>query len=522
MTFVRADANSIYRTEIWQLVAPATGNKTISVTLSLSVTSIANAASYTGVDQTTPIEINAGANGVSNPASASVTTGFVRDRVFGAISTKTASGVTVASGQASRASNTGALGTGASADCGAVDVAASKTLTWNGITTLDNWAVSLAAIKPVQPLTAITGGIPVAGFATGQSKASGKVPGILFASAFTSAQSKAAGKLNGIVFAASSIAATAKGAAAAKSKGFSAAFSEGAPQAAGKLQVKSFIGTSAAAQVKAAGKLQGSAFAGSFTSANLKATAALGGKVAVSSTTEATPLAAGKLQAKVGVSAFADGQSTATAVLRGTSFVATFAVDKLVAPARLQGEAAVTVSIDGTLTADAAARGIAFVASVASARGRLQSPGSLVGSATVAFRVSGKPTSVTAIAPVTAVPNVGGSAGIRRHGLTRPAPQPLLIRANAQLSQAAHECTATVRVKKLVIPARAECVHAPAVCDSRAIVTIRGTAALVHPGLLVRGQAREDTTKLDAELADYATALSWMAEHEEAAELSCK
>src|SRR5882757_5028668 len=46
LSFVRADSNGLYRTEIWKGVAPSTGSQTITVNLSTSLTSIAEAASY--------------------------------------------------------------------------------------------------------------------------------------------------------------------------------------------------------------------------------------------------------------------------------------------------------------------------------------------------------------------------------------------------------------------------------------------------------------------------------------------
>lgn len=149
MTFIRSDTNGVYRSELWQLVAPATGSNTVEVTLSASLTSIANAQSYSEVDQTTPIDADNGNNGTGNPASASVTTITDADRVVGNLSTQTASGVTSQANQAPRTTNTGALGTASSDDKGIIDIAGATTLQWNNITALQSWAVSLAALKPV-------------------------------------------------------------------------------------------------------------------------------------------------------------------------------------------------------------------------------------------------------------------------------------------------------------------------------------------------------------------------------------
>ena len=362
MSFVRADANSIYRTEIWQLVAPATGTKTIAVTLSLSATSIATAASYTGVDQAVPVEANAGANGVSNPASASVTTGFVRDRVFGAISTKTGSGVVVASGEAPRANNTGALGTGASADLGAVDVASSKTLTWNGITALDNWAVSLAALKPVQPVTAITGAITFSGFAAGQAKASGALVGKCFCSAFSVGQLKGAAQARGTGCAASQSAGQAKAAGKLQGKPVIAMFTAGSAQATARLQGAATAAASADGQVKAAARLQGAPFIATSTAGAGKGTAALSGKLFTAAFSTTAGQAAGKLQSKAFAAAFADGQATATATLRGTGAAAMFTVGAGKSSAALSGECSVTVLAAGAVTGAGRLRGQTAIA----------------------------------------------------------------------------------------------------------------------------------------------------------------
>lgn len=151
MTFVRSDTNGVYRSELWRLFAPATGVVNVVVTLSTSLTSIANAQSYYNTDQTA-LDANNGGNGTNNPASASVTTVANYCTVVGNLATAKASGVTSASGQTSRTINQGALGTNASDDFGDVVPAGSKTLTWNGIGVVDSWAVSLISLRPPQSI----------------------------------------------------------------------------------------------------------------------------------------------------------------------------------------------------------------------------------------------------------------------------------------------------------------------------------------------------------------------------------
>ena len=155
MTFVRADTNGAYRSELWQLIAPTSGTRTITVTLSASLTSIAGAASWWNVDQTNPLSANAGGNGTNTPASASVTPGSTLNRVFGNLATKTASGVTDQIRQAPHYSSTGALGTGDGSELGTILTAASTTIQWDNIGVVDNWAVSLGALQPPQAVTVV-------------------------------------------------------------------------------------------------------------------------------------------------------------------------------------------------------------------------------------------------------------------------------------------------------------------------------------------------------------------------------
>lgn len=139
--------NGVYRTETWYLINPASGTHSVAVTLSASLTSIADAVSYYNADQTTPIETVNTASGSNTPAAASVTTIAANSRVVGHLSTATASGVTSAAGQSNRTNNNGALGSSVTDDKGPVVTPASTTLTWNNIGTLDNWAVSVISIR---------------------------------------------------------------------------------------------------------------------------------------------------------------------------------------------------------------------------------------------------------------------------------------------------------------------------------------------------------------------------------------
>src|SRR2546425_4783859 len=75
LTFVRADAvGASVRSELWYRVAPATGSNNVVVTLSASAKAAAGAISFTGVDQTTPVDAQNGATGTSVTPSVTVTT----------------------------------------------------------------------------------------------------------------------------------------------------------------------------------------------------------------------------------------------------------------------------------------------------------------------------------------------------------------------------------------------------------------------------------------------------------------
>lgn len=150
LVFVRADVKGVYRSEIWRMVAPAIGTNAIVVTLNASLTSIGNAQSYYGVDQNEPIDIDQGNTGTNTPASASLTPETNACMILGNLVAGTASGVTSAGGQTSRTINNGALGTDASDEKGTISPIAPTTLQWNNLGILDNWAVSIIAIAPVQ------------------------------------------------------------------------------------------------------------------------------------------------------------------------------------------------------------------------------------------------------------------------------------------------------------------------------------------------------------------------------------
>lgn len=153
LTKLRSDDTGVYRSEIWYLIAPASGTASVAVTLSASLTSIAGAASWWNVDQTNPFSANAGGTGTNTPASAAVTPGSTLNRVFGNLAAQTATGITDQIRQAPHYNSAGALGTQIGAELGVILTAASTTIQWNGLGAIDSWAVSVAAIQPPQAAT---------------------------------------------------------------------------------------------------------------------------------------------------------------------------------------------------------------------------------------------------------------------------------------------------------------------------------------------------------------------------------
>jgi len=155
MTKLRSDVNGVYTSEKWYLVNPTSGTRTVTVTLSASLTAIAGAIAWRNVDQTNPYSANTGANGTNTPASAAVTPTSANNRVSGGLATQTATAITDQIRQAPHHSAAGALGSLVGSEMGTIVVAASTTLSWSGMGALDSWAVSLGAIQPPQPVSFI-------------------------------------------------------------------------------------------------------------------------------------------------------------------------------------------------------------------------------------------------------------------------------------------------------------------------------------------------------------------------------
>ena len=148
LEFERADQTGVYRNEWWQLSAPLNGTRTIVVTLNTSLTSIASADSYTGVNQTDMVETATGATGsISTAPTASVTTVDDKSWVVSGLTTSDAT-MSVAGGATQRNNQTGALGTGAVSDSGVITPVGSVTMSWSTVGVSDSWVLGLIVLDP--------------------------------------------------------------------------------------------------------------------------------------------------------------------------------------------------------------------------------------------------------------------------------------------------------------------------------------------------------------------------------------
>lgn len=160
LTFIGArNAATAVRTELWGLIAPATGSNNIAVTLSGSIASVGCAASYTNVDQTTATEdyVSAQATNIgAADATVTLTTANDRDWVVSMLAT-TAAAPTIGSGDTQRQNVNGAAGTGALGDTNAdVTPPGSNTSSWSNIGAAAVWAIGAVALRVVGDGTEIT------------------------------------------------------------------------------------------------------------------------------------------------------------------------------------------------------------------------------------------------------------------------------------------------------------------------------------------------------------------------------
>lgn len=149
---VKSSVSGACRIELWGTIAPTTGSNTIAVTLSGAIASAGCAASYTGVNQTSPTEAfnSAQATNVgAADATVNITTVADNDWVLDIVATDDTA-ITIGAGNTSRANVTGAGGSGALADTnGAKTPAGSVTMSWTNVGALATWSIGGIALRPV-------------------------------------------------------------------------------------------------------------------------------------------------------------------------------------------------------------------------------------------------------------------------------------------------------------------------------------------------------------------------------------
>ncbi len=152
LAFIRRDVRALSAaTELWRLVAPATGVVSIVVTLSVAPvrSTLAGAVSLTGVDQTTPVDASNGASGIAAAQpSVSLTTVAENAWVVDTVVDRTNEVLTATSPQVERwnvVDDNSVLTFGGSTK-GPVTPAGATTMSWSVANS--DWVISAASFKP--------------------------------------------------------------------------------------------------------------------------------------------------------------------------------------------------------------------------------------------------------------------------------------------------------------------------------------------------------------------------------------
>lgn len=153
MTQLRSDDNgSNIESSIWYLVNPSTGSNTVAVTLDgTNNRAVGGATSYTGVDQGSSVDAQAGGTVSANPSTNLLVTtvadnAWVVDVVTSSLGTNNV--ITVGAGQTQRWNVTvGTTRASGGSTEGPKTPAGNVTMSWSGTGT-PNWAHSAISLKP--------------------------------------------------------------------------------------------------------------------------------------------------------------------------------------------------------------------------------------------------------------------------------------------------------------------------------------------------------------------------------------
>ncbi len=143
------EANGIIAVELWELVNPTAATADIVITLSGSPGSnqIGGVISLTGVDQTTPSEASAQANGSGTSSSVSVTTVTDNAWALDVVNHRNDTDITEGGSQTNRWEEAFSTSTIAGGSTDPVSPAAPHAMTWSWATS-HSWAAIAASVKP--------------------------------------------------------------------------------------------------------------------------------------------------------------------------------------------------------------------------------------------------------------------------------------------------------------------------------------------------------------------------------------
>lgn len=146
----QSTVSSVGRVEMWRVINPVAGTKSIQVNLSGSIASSTTAVSYSGVHQSSPTEgFNSAQATNVGAADATVNITTVADNcwVHGSIATNDTA---ITANQTTRNNVSGVGGSGANEDNNAPKTpAGSVTMSYTGVDALSTWAIGGYAIRPV-------------------------------------------------------------------------------------------------------------------------------------------------------------------------------------------------------------------------------------------------------------------------------------------------------------------------------------------------------------------------------------
>jgi hypothetical protein len=139
-------SNGAFYTEQWYLAAPASGTNNIVVTVSGTTTKLGIAAiSFTGVDQTTPIDVSGSTTGTSGTVTKSLTTTNANEYLLDAVTHLSANSPSSETGTVIL--NDVASGVSTGAQYASAATAGSNSMSWTYPDPGDAWAYSVLAPK---------------------------------------------------------------------------------------------------------------------------------------------------------------------------------------------------------------------------------------------------------------------------------------------------------------------------------------------------------------------------------------